>query len=271
MLSTDTSPTTATATPPFSAKLTITWGRSRRSSRRRMLFTGTNAISPPFTASNAGGRVRRAQAHSTLRSSPPPPPSRAVPGGRTPRHTSLTVIVGALMPRASRQQRSRYWLISQGGTCPRYSSHSRRFAAMNRSARRRQRQAALDPVEPAAEHHRKGEVGVARGIGAAQLHSGRLGASDVGHADERTSVGARPRDEDGRFEAANQALVGVHQRRKDRADPGGVVQLPGDEVLRDGAEPVRVVAGERVAGVATADQALVDVHPAARLPVEGLW
>src|SRR3984885_4624250 len=100
MLSTDTSPTTATATPPFSAKLTITWGRSRRSSRRRMLLTGTKAISPPFTAPKAGGRVRRAHAHSTLRSRPPPPPSRSVPGGRTPRHTSLTVSVGELMARA---------------------------------------------------------------------------------------------------------------------------------------------------------------------------
>src|SRR5580704_531209 len=99
MLSTDTSPTTATATPPFSAKLTITWGRSRRSSRRRMLLTGTNAISPPFRASNAGGRVRSAQAHSTLRSRPPPPPSRSVPAGSTPRQTSLTVIVGALISR----------------------------------------------------------------------------------------------------------------------------------------------------------------------------
>src|SRR5580692_8144003 len=100
MLSTETSPTTATATPPFSAKLTMTWGRSRRSSSRRMLFTGTNAISPPFTASNAGGRVRSAHAHSTRRSRPPPPPSRSVPGGRTPRHTSLTVSVGELMARA---------------------------------------------------------------------------------------------------------------------------------------------------------------------------
>src|SRR5580700_12047388 len=100
MLSTDTSPTTATATPPFSAKLTMTWGRSRRSSRRRMLLTGTNAISPPLTASNAGGRVRSAQAHSTLRSRPPPPPSRSVPDGSTPRQTSLTVIVGELMARA---------------------------------------------------------------------------------------------------------------------------------------------------------------------------
>src|SRR5580692_1870742 len=99
MLSTDTSPTTAPATPPFSAKLVITWGRSRRSSSRRMLFTGTNAISPPFTASNAGGRVRSAHAHSTLRSRPPPPPSRSVPGGRTPRQTSLTVSVGELMAR----------------------------------------------------------------------------------------------------------------------------------------------------------------------------
>src|SRR5579863_485174 len=103
MLSTDTSPTTATATPPFSAKLTMTCGRSRRSSRRRMLLTGTNAISPPLTASKAGGRVRSAQAHSTRRSRPPPPPSRSVPGGSTPRHTSLTVIVGALIFGASDQ------------------------------------------------------------------------------------------------------------------------------------------------------------------------
>src|ERR1700730_15119931 len=100
MLSTDTSPTTATATPPFSAKLTMTWGRSRRSSSSRMLLTGTNAISPPLTASKAGGRVRSAHAHSTLRSRPPPPPSRSVPGGSTPRHTSLTVSVGKLMARA---------------------------------------------------------------------------------------------------------------------------------------------------------------------------
>src|SRR5579864_3362122 len=96
MLSTDTSPTTATATPPFSAKLVITCGRSSRSSRRRMLLTGTNAISPPLTASKAGGRVRSAQAHSTRRSSPAPPARSSVPSGSTLRQMSLTVTAGAL-------------------------------------------------------------------------------------------------------------------------------------------------------------------------------
>src|SRR5438445_10841504 len=61
----------------------------------RMLLIGTNATSPPLTASKAGGRVRSAHAHSTRRSSPFPPPSSSVPGGSTPRHTSLTVIAGA--------------------------------------------------------------------------------------------------------------------------------------------------------------------------------
>ena len=89
----DASPITATATPPLSPKLWITWARSRRSSRRRIERTGTKAISPPLMVSNAGGRVRSAVAHSTRRSSPPPPPSSSVPSGIAPLQTSLTVII----------------------------------------------------------------------------------------------------------------------------------------------------------------------------------
>ena len=49
-----------------------------------------------------------------------------------------------------------------------------------------------------------------------------------------------------------------------------MVQLPGDEVLCDLTEPVRVFAGEGVAGVPALQQALVDVHAAAGLAVERL-
>ena len=57
---------------------------------------------------------------------------------------------------------------------------------------RRQRQPPLDAVEPAAEHHREGEIRVARRIRAAQLDTGGLGTPDVRDADERAAIGARP-------------------------------------------------------------------------------
>jgi len=65
MLLAGTSPITAMPTPPWSAKLCITWVRSRRSSSSLMLLTGTNAIAALATSRTPGARVRNAVAHST--------------------------------------------------------------------------------------------------------------------------------------------------------------------------------------------------------------
>ncbi len=50
-----------------------------------------------------------------------------------------------------------------------------------------------------------------------------------------------------------------------------MVELTGDEVLCDVAEPVRIVARESIGRVAQAHQALMHVHAAPGLAVERLW
>src|SRR5450631_521989 len=318
----DASPTTATATPPFSASVFITSARSRRSSRSLIDATGTSAISPPLMASKAGGRLRSVVAHSTRLSSPAPPPSSSVPSGRAPRHTSRTVItavsisqVPAAVPTVARSRPLQVALqlpardlaavltplrslgleesirevvaervandvvglagvhrvLEVVGQQPHVASLELDLVEAEQRLldRRGQGEAALHAVEAAAQHHGERQVGVARRVGAAQLHAHRFGPRDVGNADQRAPVGASPREEDRRFEAAHQPLVGIDQRRENQAHPLGVVQLAGDEVLGDVAEAVVVSAGEGIAG-ADAEQALVHVHAAARLVVEGL-
>src|ERR1700736_3179025 len=250
MLCADASPSTAIATPPFSAKLVITCARSSLSSSRRMLRTGMKATSPPFTASNAGGRVLSAHAHSTRRSSPAPPASSSVPSGSTLRHTSLTVTVGALTWASETleilvefpwghvtavltplQTLGFYKALGQvvtqrvdhdviggergDGIAEAVRQHPDGAAleldvikpGQGLLDRGRQRQAALDAVETAAQHHGERQVRVARRIRAAQLDSRRLRPAHMWNPDERASIGARPRDEDGRFEARHKTLV----------------------------------------------------------------
>src|SRR3954468_2746687 len=87
--------------------------------------------------------------------------------------------------------------------------------------------ALLDALEPRLQQGGEGEVRVARGGGAAELHPRRLLLARVveRHAHERAAVAPRPREVDGRLEAGHEALVGVHPLGEDRADLARVAQL----------------------------------------------
>src|ERR1035438_870029 len=218
-------PITAAATPPFSAKLSRTRVRSRRSSSSLMERTAMKAISPPLMASNAGGRVRSEVAHSTRRSRPAPPPTSSRCGGSALRQTSLTVItsrsrsfqvlinlpgghLGAVL--LPLQDLDLEEALRQGVT-EGVEDHLIRLECRDgvlevvgektdvpslqldlvEPVQRllhggRQGKTPLDPVQAAAEHDREGEIRVARGVGAAQLDPRRLGPRDVRHPDQCT-------------------------------------------------------------------------------------
>ena len=122
------------------------------------------------------------------------------------------------------------------------------------------------PSRPGLQQRGEGQVGVAGGVGAAQLHARRLLAPGVvqRHAHERRAVAPRPRHVHGRLEAGDEALVGVDPLREDRADLARVLELAGDEGLADVREEVLVVGVEE--GVAPVlEERLVGVHPRAVL------
>ena len=84
------------------------------------------------------------------------------------------------------------------------------------------------------QHRREAEVGVAGGVGAAQLGPGRplLAGVVERHPDQRRAVAARPGEVGRRLVAGDQPLVGVDPLREQRRDLARVLELAGDERLR---------------------------------------
>ena len=131
--------------------------------------------------------------------------------------------------------------------------------------------ALLDALEPRREQDREGQVGVARRVGAAQLHARGLLLAGVveRHPHERRAVAARPGAVDRRLVAGHQALVGVDPLGEHRGDLARVLELAGDERLADVGEEVLVVGV--VEGVAlVVEQRLVRVHAGAVLAEQRL-
>lgn len=95
------------------------------------------------------------------------------------------------------------------------------------------RQLALDAVQPGGQAHGEGQVGVAGGIGASQLHPGAL-APGVGDADEGRAVGGGPSGIAGSFIAGHQPLVGVDKGIGYRAEALHMGQQARDELIGQG-------------------------------------
>ena len=127
------------------------------------------------------------------------------------------------------------------------------------------------PSRPGVQQDRERQVGVARRVGAAQLHPRGLLLAGVveRHPHQRRAVAARPGGVDRRLVARHQALVGVDPLGEHRAHLARVAQLAGDERLADGRE-VELVVGV-VEGVgAVLEQRHVGVHPRAVLAEQRL-
>ena len=121
------------------------------------------------------------------------------------------------------------------------------------------------------QQRREGQVRVARGIGAAQLHPRGLLLAGVveRHPHERGAVAPRPGAVDRRLVPGHESLVGVHPLGEDRGDLARVLELAGDEGLADVREEVLVV--RVVEGVAAVlEERLVGVHSRAVLAEQRL-
>ena len=112
----------------------------------------------------------------------------------------------------------------------------------------------------------EGEVGVAGGVGRAQLASRGLLLAHVvhRHADERRPVSAAPRDVHRCLVAGHQALVRVDPLREHAGQLARVAQLARDECLGLARQQVLIRRVEEGVLLA-AEQALVRVHPRAVL------
>ena len=127
------------------------------------------------------------------------------------------------------------------------------------------------PSRPGVQQDRERQVGVARRVGAAQLHARGLLLAGVveRHPHQRRAVAPRPRGVDRRLVARHQPLVRVHPLGEHRAHLARVAQLAGDERLADRGE-VELVVGV-VEGVgAVLEQRHVGVHPGAVLAEQRL-
>ena len=82
---------------------------------------------------------------------------------------------------------------------------------------------ALDALQTRRQHDGEGQVGVAGGIGRAELDAGGLLLAGLvhGHADQGRAVAAGPGDVDRRLVAGHQPLVGVHPLVGDQARSRG--------------------------------------------------
>ena len=132
----------------------------------------------------------------------------------------------------------------------------------------RRRQLPLDPVQPSGEAYRQGQVGVAGGVRAPQLHTGAA-SPGRGDADQGGAVAGGPGQVAGGLVAGHQPLVAVHQRVGDGAAAPHMPQQPGDELIGQGRQVpgVRLVA-EGVLPVP--EQGHVHMHPAAGGAADGL-
>ena len=123
----------------------------------------------------------------------------------------------------------------------------------------RHRQVVLDAVQAGAQHHGKGQVGVAGRVRAADLGA-RAHAAGGRDAHQGRAVGGRPGHVHRGLVAGYQPLVGVDQRVGDRAEPLGVLHDAGNVLVGHRAQfqrPLLVVEG---VGAVQVEQGLVGVH-----------
>ena len=131
--------------------------------------------------------------------------------------------------------------------------------------------ALLDALEAGGKNDRVGQVGVGRGVDAAELHPRGLGLAGLVHGDAHQggAVVVAPAHVAGGLVPSPQALVGVDVLVGDGRDLRGVVQQAGDEGATGGGE--LVLAGGVEEGVAVAlEQGEVRVHARTELVGEGL-
>ena len=123
-------------------------------------------------------------------------------------------------------------------------------------------------VQPRRQTDRHRQIGVAGGVGRAQLHPGGL-APGGGNADQGGAVGGRPGPIAGGLVAAAQPLVGVDQGVGYRREALDMVQNAGDEgVGRLGQLPLPVGVVKYI--FAVLEQGHVQVHPVPGDVVDGL-
>ena len=138
----------------------------------------------------------------------------------------------------------------------------------------RQGQALLDALEARGDRRGEGEVGVGRGIGAAQLDAGGdvLARLVRGDAHERGAVLAAPGGVRGDLAGGDEALVGVHGGVGDERELGRVLEDTGDVVPRELGEVrlVLLLGGPEEVLAVMVEQGLVEEHRGARGRADGL-
>src|SRR5581483_12235178 len=115
---------------------------------------------------------------------------------------------------------------------------------------------------------REGQVGIAAWVAAAQFNTG--GGLAIGirarHADQRLAVDASPVNIDRRLVAWHQPLVGIDERRENRAHGACMGKLTGDKISPHVGESVLALTALIDKGIApgrATDQLLMSMHTGA--------